>query len=44
MISVQPRARVQWFDAGHMLLETHTDAAAEAINQFCDQLVTSNAP
>jgi pimeloyl-ACP methyl ester carboxylesterase len=43
MISVQPRARVQWFDAGHMLLETHTDAAAEAINQFCDQLVTSNA-
>jgi pimeloyl-[acyl-carrier protein] methyl ester esterase len=36
--SIQPKCQVRRFDASHMLLETHTDAAAEAINQFCDQL------
>jgi pimeloyl-[acyl-carrier protein] methyl ester esterase len=28
-------AGVQWFDAPHMLLETHPREAAEAINAFC---------
>ncbi len=36
--SAQPGCKVHWLDASHMLLETHADAAAEAINQFCDQL------
>jgi pimeloyl-[acyl-carrier protein] methyl ester esterase len=36
--SVKPHCQVVWFEASHMLLETHHDAAAEAINAFCDQL------
>ena len=34
----QPRCQVQWFDASHMLLETHTDAAVDAIGEFCNRL------
>src|SRR6266446_9528996 len=37
---VKPRCQVQWFDASHMLLETHTDAAAEAVNEFCNGLAS----
>jgi pimeloyl-[acyl-carrier protein] methyl ester esterase len=36
--SVQPRCQVVSFDAPHMLLETHPDAAAKAINAFCESL------
>ena len=33
-----PICEVRIFDAPHMLLETHTVAAAEAISQFCERL------
>jgi pimeloyl-ACP methyl ester carboxylesterase len=36
--SAQPGCQVRWLDAPHMLLETHADEAAEAINQFCERL------
>jgi pimeloyl-ACP methyl ester carboxylesterase len=32
----QPGCRVSWFDASHMLLETHPDEASKAINEFCE--------
>ena len=38
IISEQPRCQVHWFDASHMLLETHAKEAAEVINRFCNQL------
>lgn len=31
MTSIRPECQVRWFDASHMLLETHADAAAAAI-------------
>jgi pimeloyl-ACP methyl ester carboxylesterase len=37
--SAQLHCQVIWFEASHMLLETHPEAAAEAINSFCDQIV-----
>jgi pimeloyl-ACP methyl ester carboxylesterase len=36
--SIQPGCQVRWFDAAHMVLETHPDEAAAAIDEFCDQL------
>jgi hypothetical protein len=36
--SAQPGCQVRWFDASHMLLETHADEAAKAINEFCEHL------
>lgn len=36
--AVRPDAWVRQFDAPHMLLETHSAAAAAVITQFCDQL------
>ena len=38
IVASQPSCQVRWLDAPHMLLETHPEAAAEAINYFCDQL------
>jgi pimeloyl-[acyl-carrier protein] methyl ester esterase len=38
IVSAQPECQVRWFDSSHLLLETHTDAAAKAINQFCEYL------
>jgi pimeloyl-[acyl-carrier protein] methyl ester esterase len=38
IMSVQPRCQVVSFEAPHMLLETHPDAAAKAINAFCESL------
>jgi hypothetical protein len=38
ILSIKPECQVQWFQAPHMLLETHPDAAADAINQFCLRL------
>jgi pimeloyl-[acyl-carrier protein] methyl ester esterase len=37
-LSAKPECQVRWFEAPHMLLETHPDAAADAINQFCLRL------
>lgn len=39
--SAQPGCQVLWLDAPHMLLETHADEAAKAINRFCERLNTS---
>jgi pimeloyl-ACP methyl ester carboxylesterase len=36
--SEQPDCQIHWFDAPHMLLETHAAEAASAINQFCERL------
>jgi len=33
--AAQPKCDVVWLDAPHMLLETHPEDAAEAVNQFC---------
>jgi len=38
ILSAKPECQVRWFEAPHMLLETHPDAAADAINQFCLRL------
>lgn len=38
IVAVKPGCQVRWLEASHMLLETHTDAAADAINEFCGQL------
>jgi pimeloyl-ACP methyl ester carboxylesterase len=38
IVAAQPRCQVHWFDASHMLLATHTEASAKAINHFCDHL------
>jgi predicted alpha/beta-hydrolase family hydrolase len=38
IVAVQPRSRVCWLDAPHMLLATHTEEAAVAIEAFCAQL------
>jgi pimeloyl-[acyl-carrier protein] methyl ester esterase len=36
--TAQPRCQVHWFASSHMLLATHPDAAAKAINHFCAQM------
>ena len=38
IVAAQPGCQVRWLDSSHMLLETHPEAAAEAINYFCDHL------
>jgi pimeloyl-[acyl-carrier protein] methyl ester esterase len=38
IVSAKPECQVHWFEAPHMLLETHPDDAANAINQFCLRL------
>jgi len=38
ILSAQPRCELRRFDASHMLLETHPDEAAKAIDEFCDGL------
>jgi pimeloyl-ACP methyl ester carboxylesterase len=38
IVTEQPRCQVDWFDSSHMLLATHPEAAAKAINQFCAQM------
>jgi pimeloyl-[acyl-carrier protein] methyl ester esterase len=38
ILSAKPECQIRWFDAPHMLLETHPDAAADVINQFCLRL------
>jgi pimeloyl-[acyl-carrier protein] methyl ester esterase len=35
--AVKPACEVTWFDAPHMLLETHAAAAAEAVVEFCSR-------
>ena len=36
--AAQTRCQVQWLDSSHMLLATHAEAAAMAIDQFCAQI------
>lgn len=38
IVAAQPRCQVRTLDAPHMLLSTHAEAAADAINDFCDGL------
>jgi pimeloyl-ACP methyl ester carboxylesterase len=38
IVAAQPRCEVQWLDSSHMLLATHSEAAAAAIDQFCAQI------
>ena len=38
VVAAQPGCLVRWLDAPHMLLETHPDEAAKAIDEFCDGL------
>ena len=38
VLAAQPGCQVRWLDAPHMLLETHPDEAARAIDEFCDGL------
>lgn len=38
IVSIKPACEVQWFDAPHMLLESHPGPAAKAIDQFCRRL------
>jgi pimeloyl-[acyl-carrier protein] methyl ester esterase len=38
ILAAQPQCQVRWLDAPHMLLETHPDEAAKAIEEFCDGL------
>lgn len=38
IVAAQPSCQVRKFDASHMLLATHPDAAATAINDFCGQV------
>jgi pimeloyl-ACP methyl ester carboxylesterase len=38
IVTVQPRCEVRWLNAPHMLLATHAEAAAKAIEDFCMQL------
>ncbi len=38
ILLAQPRCQVRRFDASHMLLETHPDEAARAIDEFCGRL------
>ncbi|KRQ96567.1 hypothetical protein CQ12_08895 [Bradyrhizobium jicamae] len=38
IVAAQPRCHVHWFDSSHMLLATRPEAAAKAINQFCEHM------
>lgn len=38
IVAVRPDCQVRWLDSPHMLLTTHTDAAARAIEDFCEHL------
>jgi pimeloyl-ACP methyl ester carboxylesterase len=38
IMSAQPECQIVWLDAPHILLETHADKAADAINRFCERL------
>lgn len=38
VVLAQPGCQVRWLDAPHMLLQTHPDEAAKAIDEFCDGL------
>jgi pimeloyl-[acyl-carrier protein] methyl ester esterase len=38
ILLAQPHCQMQWLEAPHMLLETHPDEAARAIDAFCDRL------
>lgn len=38
IVAAQPACRVRWLDAPHMLLATHADVAASAIEDFCERL------
>lgn len=38
IVAAQPRCQVQWLDSSHMLLATHAEAAAMAIDQFCARM------
>jgi pimeloyl-[acyl-carrier protein] methyl ester esterase len=38
IVAVQPACQALWMDASHMLLATHTDAAANLIEDFCEQV------
>ncbi len=44
ILLAHPRCQVQWLDAPHMLLETHPDLAAGAIDAFCDRLQSGGLP
>jgi pimeloyl-ACP methyl ester carboxylesterase len=35
VVAARPDCQVHWLDAPHMLLATHTDAAARVIEEFC---------
>jgi hypothetical protein len=38
IVAALPGCQVCWLDASHMILATHTDAAASAIEDFCEHL------
>lgn len=35
IVAAQPRCQIHWLDASHMLLATHPETAAKAIDDFC---------
>jgi pimeloyl-[acyl-carrier protein] methyl ester esterase len=38
IVAAQPGCEVYWLDSSHMLLATHTEAAARVIENFCEHL------
>ncbi len=44
ILQVQPCCQPQWLDAPHMLLETHPEEAARAIEAFCERLQCGGVP
>lgn len=42
IVAMRPDCQICWFDAAHMLLETHPEQAAKAINRFCRELTAGD--
>jgi pimeloyl-ACP methyl ester carboxylesterase len=38
IVAAQPCCQVRWLASSHMLLATHTDAAVNVIEEFCEHL------
>ncbi len=38
IVAARPGCQVRWFESSHMLLATHTEAAASVIEDFCERL------
>jgi pimeloyl-ACP methyl ester carboxylesterase len=43
IVAAQPGCEVYWLDSSHMLLATHTEAAARVIENFCEHLICQRA-